>query len=86
MTYTKKQRNEIYRKALNVLRSYGRLAGLCYSLREVSRERYDKQREKFQEFALFKPETNEGWVGYWWHSRDFDSRETALLFMIAMTE
>jgi hypothetical protein len=40
---------------------------------------------RFPEFGLFKPEKNED-GRFWWDWKDFDSRETALLFMIAMTE
>jgi hypothetical protein len=44
----------------------------------------------FPEFALFKPDTNDGVFGAWWHNEpwryDWESRINCLLFCIEMSK
>jgi hypothetical protein len=87
MTYTKKQRNEIYRKALEFLcdRFSESFAGICWCIIESCDGCPGDVLDEFPEFGLFKPDLNEDGI-FWWRENDFASRETALLFMIAMTD
>jgi hypothetical protein len=93
MTYTKKQRNEIYRKALKWFYKYkkeGSYAFLCDCIYDAILKEDDEVTyvdiEVFEELILFRPGKDVfGWWGYG-EVFDYNSRETALLFMIAMTE
>jgi hypothetical protein len=93
MTYTKKQRNEIYRKARSI--SYimkGRGAGMCWLLQQVIFKKegevvgYTQLRHILPEFEIFAPGGG-GWF-YWWgkDKEGYNERLTALFFCIAMTE
>jgi hypothetical protein len=87
MTYAKKQRNEIYRKALRMFYHYkrkGSLAFLCDCIGEIAGGYFRK--DEFEELIMFCPQY--GVFGWWEYDPcfDYDSRETALLFMIAMTD
>lgn len=88
MKYTKKQRNEIYRKALDAHRERVevgcRASFLCFRCDDAAgRTLRDAD---IPELFLFEPlpeerEYNNGW----WHIDDHKSRENALLFCIEMT-
>lgn len=88
--YTRKQRNEVYKNALNVCASFkdaNEYAGLCYLLLNMigSEDAYPEEAERrFEEFALFRPPLDDDC--YWWDAADQASRINCLLFCIAMTE
>jgi hypothetical protein len=91
MTYTKKQRNEIYRRALGMfVRMKKERVGMCWLLQEVILTdglfvSYSELKDILPEFGLFKREYD---GMYWWelNKEGYKERLTALLFMIAMTE
>lgn len=89
MKYTKKQRNEIYRKALDAHRER-REAGCSMSFLCLRCEDAAGKTLKdgdVPELFLFEPlpEEQQG-INGWWLSGDYDSRENALLFMLEMTK
>jgi ABC-type branched-subunit amino acid transport system ATPase component len=98
MTYTKKQRNEIYRKALGLFfiqKERRNHYGICVIVNvaagftrqyHINDKQIKRVHQAFPELMEFANEDN--LEGLWWGILpwDFDSRENALLFMIAMTE
>jgi hypothetical protein len=90
MTYTKRQRHEIYKRALKVsARMKKEGVGMCWLLQETVLadgwfSGYSQLMVILPEFGLFKPECGM----YWWELNEegYKERLTALLFMIEMTE
>lgn len=88
MKYTKKERNAIYRKALELFYRGKRgeyfTTFLCLIFFDVDESLKDEDlSEQLPEFWLFKPR---GESYAWWESNDHDNRENALLFCIEMTK
>lgn len=86
MSYTKKQRNEIYRKALKHLPNvFNNGSGICHSIRLGGGDNNayfeDTRREYLPEFALFEPDGP-----YWSWFDNLQERQIVLDFCILMTE
>lgn len=84
MKYTKKQRHEIYKKALISAIKYGENCTLCYRMEDVTG--LFPYESEFPELFIFKPE-NVSETGLWfpWNN-SFEHRKTVLEFCIYMTK
>ena len=91
MSYTTKQRNKIYKKALKLYKPYdcANYLGLCFAIKIITgndSHYFDDQRlALFPEFDLFFG-AGEIWLGLGYNIEGFITRQTILSFCIAMTE
>lgn len=87
MKYTKKQRNEIYKKGLDNFELFN-TSGLCHVVIKASGLPLTSSEIKpyFPELFMFKPINN--YFINWWDSspESNEERKIALMFCIAMTE
>lgn len=94
---TKKQRNRIYKLALQDLKHRNLVSFSTYSTCDALTRSYNKVyknhifyhsvKYSFPEFYLFEPCKDDERDGiFWWNRYHFEERETCLLFCIEMTK